>query len=128
MSFRISISPSRRAATRFIADVRRELQEAFAHEETKGNAGISQADVARAVGVNRSVINRELRGHANISIGRIAELAWALGRKPVLFLEDFDPPSSSNAPTRLSGATEYKISVSAAHTTREIRVPERVDA
>ena len=32
--------------------------------------------------VNRSVINRELKGFKDITLGRVAELAWAMGRQP----------------------------------------------
>jgi transcriptional regulator with XRE-family HTH domain len=84
MSFQVSITPSQRAAGRFVARVRRSIQKALA-EETQKN-GITQSDLARAIGVNRSVISREIRGHKDITLSRVAELAWALGRKPSLEL------------------------------------------
>lgn len=80
MSFRISITPSRRAAARFISQVRRELQKALVEEHA--DTGINQSKIARAIGVHRSVINRELKGRKDITLGRVAELAWALGREP----------------------------------------------
>src|SRR5665213_2091821 len=73
-SFQITIEPNRRAAARFVSKVRRTIQKAFAEEQKK--RGLSQADIARAIGVNRSVINRELKGFKDITLGRVAELAW----------------------------------------------------
>lgn len=74
--FRLGIKPTRRAATRFVSKARRKLQQAVVYGS---GHGISQSDVAREIGVHRSLISRELRGEANISLGRFAEIAAALG-------------------------------------------------
>src|SRR5262245_2567102 len=79
-SFQISITPSRRVAARFVSHVRRSLQKALVKESRK--SGLTQSAIARALGVHRSVINRELRGYKDITLGRVAELAYALGRTP----------------------------------------------
>jgi len=79
-SYRITVSPSKRAAGRFVYGVRRAIQKAFAEEQSK--RGLTQTAIARALGIHRSVINRELRGKKDITLGRVAELAWAMGRKP----------------------------------------------
>jgi transcriptional regulator with XRE-family HTH domain len=79
-SLQISISPSKRAAGRFVSRVRRAIQKAMAEENDK--RGLTQSDVARALGVHRSVISREINGFADLTLSRAAELAWALGRKP----------------------------------------------
>jgi transcriptional regulator with XRE-family HTH domain len=84
MSFQISITPNRRVAGRFIAAVRRSIQKALVEERAK--RGLTQADIARAIGVHRSVVNRELVGRKDITLGRVAELAWALGRIPKIEL------------------------------------------
>lgn len=81
-SFRISLTPSRRAAARFVGGVRRSIQRVLAEE--KREAGASQSSVARAINVHRSVVSRELRGTQDMTLGRVAELAWALGREAVL--------------------------------------------
>jgi hypothetical protein len=73
-SFQISITPSRRAAGRFVTRVRRAVQKMYAE------AGISQSEIARAIGVHRSVISRQLRGREDISLSRVGEFAWAMGR------------------------------------------------
>ena len=96
MSVRITISPNDQAAGRFVSRVRRELQKALAEEAQK--RGLTQSDLARAIGVNRSVISRELRGHKDLSLSRVAELAWALGRRPVFELVEAVP---AQAATRL---------------------------
>jgi len=97
MSFQVSITPSQRAAGRFVARVRRLIQKALA-EETQKN-GVTQSDLARAIGVNRSVISREIRGHKDITLSRVGELAWALGRKPSLeLLEPSRAVESNHAP------------------------------
>lgn len=80
MSFRITISPSRRAATRFIMAVRRSILKAYVEEQN--GSGLNQSEIARKLNVHRSVINRELRGKKDISLGRVGEYAWAMGRYP----------------------------------------------
>jgi transcriptional regulator with XRE-family HTH domain len=95
-SFQITIIPSKRAAGRFISKVRRSIQKALAEEERE--TGISQSDIARAIGVNRSVVSREIRGHKDLTLSRVAEIAWALGRKPVFDLPKETRPKRSNLP------------------------------
>ncbi len=92
----ISITPSERAAGRFISAVRRALLKALAEEEKK--RGLKQTDIARAIKVHRSVINRELRGKKDISVGRIGQFAWALGRKPFFDLPEPTIQQGSNLP------------------------------
>jgi transcriptional regulator with XRE-family HTH domain len=94
-SFQITLSPSKRAAARFVNNVRRKLQQALAEESQK--SGLTQTDIANTIGVHRSVINRELRGRKDITLGRVAELASAMGRKAELEL-----PERTAATTRVS--------------------------
>ena len=96
-SFQITLKPTRRTAGRFIAHVRREIQRALAEE--KKRAGLTQSDIAKAIGVHRSVINRELRGKADMTLGRVAELASALGHDPIFFLQKQLARAGSNQPT-----------------------------
>lgn len=100
-SYQITISPSKRAAGRFISRVRRSIQKALAEEQQK--SGITQSDVAREIGVNRSVISREIRGHKDITLGRVGELAWALGRRPQFDLVEQAPSIGANYPTETPG-------------------------
>ncbi|WP_161607329.1 helix-turn-helix domain-containing protein [Methyloferula stellata] len=68
-----------RAASRFIGNVRKALVSAAIDE--KQNSGITQQGIAEKLGVNRSVINRLLRGDANLTLRSVAEIVWAIGWK-----------------------------------------------
>jgi plasmid maintenance system antidote protein VapI len=116
-SFQISISPSRRAAARFITGVRRAIQKALVEEKRK--TGLRQTDIARSVGVHRSVINREIRGYKDLTLGRVAELAHALGRVPSFELLEENMPDGANAHTAF---TEIKTSQSTTQSTAHPRV------
>jgi plasmid maintenance system antidote protein VapI len=80
MSYRFSIDPKSRKVGRFLGRVRREIQKAYAEE--KASRGLTQAEIARALGVDRSVINRQLMGTENLTLRRVGEFAWILGREP----------------------------------------------
>jgi hypothetical protein len=99
-SFQISITPSRRAAARFVTAVRRKILKALEEENQK--RGLKQTDLARAIKVHRSVINRELRGKKDMTLGRVAELAWAMGRNPLFAIPEVAIHSGSNLPIRLN--------------------------
>jgi len=96
----MSTTPRKRVAGRFIAAVRRELQKALA-EEHKGR-GLTQAGIAADLGVNRSVIHRQIVGHENLTLTRVAELACALGRIPHFTLSN---------PTMLAGGNHSYVGV-----------------
>lgn len=85
-SFQTAVTPSRRAGNRFISAVRRALQKAFAEEASK--RGLTQAELARRLGVNRSVVTRELRGVENLTLRSVAELAFGMGRRAELTLAE----------------------------------------
>jgi predicted XRE-type DNA-binding protein len=101
-SFQIGISPNRRAAARFVARVRRVLQSALIEE--RDLSGISQSKIANSLEVHRSVISRELNGLQDITLGRVAELAWAMGREIKFDLVRPQPVAGSNAPLAKSDA------------------------
>jgi hypothetical protein len=96
MSFQITLKSNRKAAARFIGDVRRAILKAYAEEQKA--SGLTQTDIARAIGVHRSVINRELKGFKDMTLGRVAELAWACNRKPKILMEQIAQASGTNAP------------------------------
>jgi len=81
-SFRTSVTPHRRTAARFVEAVRRKLVAAYADQPE-----VTQTAIAETLGVHRSVVNRQLRGLSNMSLGRVAELSWCLGFEPVFTLE-----------------------------------------
>ena len=99
-SFQITLSPNRRAAARFIARVHRTVHETFAQKQADG---LRQSDIARALGVHRSVINRELRGAKDMTLGRVAELAWAMGKEAIIRFEEPKVAAQTNiAPPRFT--------------------------
>jgi hypothetical protein len=98
-SLQITITPNRRAAARFVGSVRRALQKAFVEEQKK--RGLTQSIIARLLNVHRSVINRELKGLKDMTLGRVAELAWTMGRRPRFILDDIAQDSSSNYPATI---------------------------
>jgi hypothetical protein len=83
-----------RTVSRFIGHVRAELRRALAAE--KASRKLSQQQIATMIGTNRSVINREIMGFENLTIRRVAELAWALGWEIVFELRK---PQAVAAPT-----------------------------
>jgi plasmid maintenance system antidote protein VapI len=101
-SFQITLSPKRRAAARFIGNVRRTLQRALA--EAHRDDGVTQSEVARRLDVHRSVISRELRGQKDIGLGRVGEFAWALGLEPHFELREAKPTPGQNIAIRPDAA------------------------
>ncbi len=99
-SFQITVSPSRRVAARFVTAVRRAIQKALIEEQQRH--GITQTAIAGAIGVHRSVISREIRGYKDLTLGRVAELAWALGREPSFGLLEPSHAHQSNIPAASS--------------------------
>ena len=91
MSFQITLSPAERAAGRFVGKVRRSLQKALASRPE-----LTQSAIAAELGVNRSVIHRQLRGSADLSLSRVAELATILGFEPEFTLVPTGPEPGQN--------------------------------
>jgi transcriptional regulator with XRE-family HTH domain len=44
--------------------------------------GMSQADLANAVGIGRVAINKYIKGHVSITMGTFSKVAGALGLSP----------------------------------------------
>ncbi len=66
-----------RKVSRFISHVRSELQGALIGE--KKVRKLTQQAIAKMLGVNRSVVNRQFVGTENLTLRSVADLAWALG-------------------------------------------------
>jgi transcriptional regulator with XRE-family HTH domain len=84
-SYVFDIGGKARTAARFIGEVRAQLQSALISE--KKARKLTQQKIANLIGVNRSVINRQLMGFENLTLRRVAELAWALGYEIVFYLQ-----------------------------------------
>ena len=96
MSFQITVKPNRRAAARFVGTVRRAILKAYVEEQKA--SGLTQTAIARALGVHRSVINREFRGQKDMTIGRVGELAWAMGRRATFDVPKIGLQAGANIP------------------------------
>jgi hypothetical protein len=57
---------------------------------------ISERCAGRIIGVNRSVIHRELMGQKDITLGRVGELASAMGRKAVIEFQELAATAGQN--------------------------------
>lgn len=98
-SFQLSVTPKRRAAAQFVDLIRGQIQKAYAESPE-----IRQTDIARELGVHRSVINRQLRGFEDMKLGRAGELIWALGREPRFELVKPEAEEGCNEPPVVPGA------------------------
>jgi transcriptional regulator with XRE-family HTH domain len=78
------LTDRQRKVGRTIYNVQHELLRALIEE--KAWRRVTQQAVARKLGVDRSVVNRQLTGRANLTLRSLAELAWALDREVELRL------------------------------------------
>lgn len=99
MSYRLKIDPKSRKSARFISLLQKKIQEALVA------SGMTQQEVAEKLGVDRSVVNRRLKGRANLTARSIAEFAYA-------FDMDVDVNFSNKKPARqtnLTGAPDHSF-------------------
>ena len=97
MSYRIGVKGHRRAAARLVAKMHRTLQRAY---EKRREEGLTQTELASSLDVHRSVVNRQLNGVQDMSIGRVAEYAHLLGYDVEFdFVERSSVPGSNLAPS-----------------------------
>ena len=82
MSYQMRISPRDRQSGRFIHRVHKEIQSNFL------KSGMTQQQLATKLGVNRSIVNRQLVGTGNLTLRSISDLAWAMGRRATLQFYD----------------------------------------
>jgi hypothetical protein len=79
-SFKFDIGEKEQVGSRFLSDVRDELQRALSVE--KSHRKITQQEIATLLETSRAVINRQIMGLENIGIKRVAEILWAIGWEP----------------------------------------------
>jgi transcriptional regulator with XRE-family HTH domain len=85
--------------------VRRKILRALGEENQK--SGLTQSDIARTIRVHRSVINRELRGKKDITLGRVGELAHAMGRVAVIDFPEIGAPATAELPATATIDAEF---------------------
>ncbi|EWY39261.1 XRE family transcriptional regulator [Skermanella stibiiresistens SB22] len=66
------------AYLRLVSDIKHALTQALAEEHAE--RGLTMADMARVLDVDRSHISRKLSGETNMTLETLADLAYALGR------------------------------------------------
>ncbi|MDE0970444.1 MAG: helix-turn-helix transcriptional regulator [Octadecabacter sp.] len=92
MSYRMRIDQKSQKSARFISGLQKKVQKALVA------SGKTQQEIAEILGVDRSVINRRLKGSANLTARSIAELAYALDKD--LLIEFVDKEASELIPKR----------------------------
>lgn len=80
MSFLFDLDEKSEAAAKFITKVRDELVHAFLIQKLESGATLQS--VAEKIGGDRSAIHRLLNGEGNLTLRKVAELSWALGKEP----------------------------------------------
>ena len=108
-SFVFDIDDKSMAVALAIGHVRTELQNAFLAE--KKTSKITQQQIATKIGVNRSVINRQLMGMENLTYRSIAELAWAMGYEPDFSLHQVELSPIHNEPSHAVTASETIVAI-----------------
>src|ERR1700760_930014 len=105
--FRFELDARSRTAGRLIGRVRRELLKAVTEEK---RSGLTQQELASRLQSDRSHVNRQLSGGAEITLRSLAELAWALGREVSFELRRPDEAVGQNiAPATTSVAQATSI-------------------
>lgn len=80
MSFKLKLSAKDRATGRFMSRVHRALAKVVT--EAKAEKGLTQQQIADAMGVDKSVVSRILNGESNLTLKTIGDISWVLGIKP----------------------------------------------
>ncbi|MBR9840290.1 MAG: helix-turn-helix transcriptional regulator [Rhodobacteraceae bacterium] len=89
MSYQMRLSARSRKAARFISGLQKKIQNELI------SSGKTQQEVATILGVDRSVVNRRLKGGANLTARSIADFAYAFDKDVVI--EFVDRPGGQKA-------------------------------
>ena len=98
--FHFDIGERARHAGRFIGRVRGELLRAL--NARRSEIGFSQQGLAQKLEAERSLINRQLSGEANLSLRSLADLAWAMDMEISFELKKPHPKAGQNQPMTTS--------------------------
>jgi transcriptional regulator with XRE-family HTH domain len=90
MSYQLKIDKRSLKVAKFISRLQSAIQAALA------DSGMTQQEVAEKLGVDRSVVNRRLKGKANLTARSIADFAFALERDIKVEFVDLGRPESAN--------------------------------
>lgn len=84
------LDPKSRKSAKFISGLQKKIQKALL------NSGKTQQEIASILGVDRSVVNRRLKGSANLTARSIAEFAFALDKYIKIEFVDTDVSIHTN--------------------------------
>lgn len=90
MSYQMRLDPKSRKSARFISVLQKKIQRALL------DSGKTQQEIASILGVDRSVVNRRLKGSANLTARSIAEFAYAFDKDIKIEFADKDPVALTN--------------------------------
>jgi len=99
MSFQIELDKYESAYGHFIANIQAAIQKTFEEEEEA--RGLTQAELARELAVDPSVVSRRLNGTGNITLRTISDLFTGMGREP---LSNFETPPKMHVINTLNNA------------------------
>ena len=97
-SFHFDIGSRARHAGRFIGRVRGELLRALSQRKSEGH--LPQQALAEKLGIERSAINRQLSGEANLTLRSLADLAWAMDMEISFALKAPETDIGQNHPAK----------------------------
>ncbi|MBT8155162.1 helix-turn-helix transcriptional regulator [Epibacterium ulvae] len=92
----MQLDPKSRKAARFVSRLQRTIQQALIA------SGMTQQQVAEALSVNRSVINKRLKGNANLTARSIAEFAYVFDKDIEIKFVDRTVSERSNVTTAIN--------------------------
>lgn len=78
MVFKSTVDKRRQAYIRLLGEIARALNKAL--DEEHAQRGLTQADIARMLGKQKSFVSRKLSGDSNMTLETLADLAYALDR------------------------------------------------
>lgn len=90
MSYQLKIDRKSQKVAKFISQLQRKIQAELIA------SGMTQQEVAELLGVGRSVINRRLKGGANLTARSIAEFAYAFDKEINLDFVEKDRKGGQN--------------------------------
>ncbi len=102
MSYQLKIDPKSRKAAKFISQLQKKLQAELVA------SGMTQQEVAEVLGVDRSVVNRRLKGSANLTARSIAEFAYAFDKEIDLEFVEKDRREKTNSTEATSNVIDLR--------------------